>query len=155
MLLLGSAWGQDDSSNCLGLGNIPRQLQCLNDAIEGLKQENQSLQANLEMLAARPQIHYLSGNVVLPRPEGGGQRPLPERFTEVGRIPVEFETPFASTPDLIWSPIISDIYGSRASTHFNVHVIDLTPKGFTMIIEGAFAQSFSNFTVRWLAVGSR
>jgi hypothetical protein len=84
------------------------------------------------------------------------RRPAGEKFQEVSAHHVTFERPFAAPPRILLSPRGLAIYSGAnvPGTFFQVHTRNVGKDGFDLVIQGAYARSFSSATVDWIAVGS-
>ena len=84
------------------------------------------------------------------------RRPAGDKFQEISTHHVTFKRPFAAPPRILLSGRGLAIYNDAHTrgTFFQLHTRNVSKEGFDLVIQGAYAQSFSSVTVDWIAAGS-
>jgi len=120
--------------------------------------------------ADAPSPEVASDSLTAPPPVGSGgprlemgsyvlpceRRPTGKKFQEISVHHVTFKRPFAAPPRILLSPRGLAIYSGAnvPGTFFQLYTRNVSKEGFDLVIQGAYARSFSSATVDWIAVGS-
>lgn len=79
-------------------------------------------------------------------------RRLGDSWEEAKMLYVTFQKPFVVPPQIFLAPQNAEIYTRRPGTFYQLLAKDVTVTGFTLVVRGAYADSFSNMTIDWMAV---
>jgi len=83
------------------------------------------------------------------------RRPAGNKFQEIATHRVTFKRPFAAPPRILLSGRGLALYSDADTrgTFFQLHTRNVGKEGFDLVIQGAYARSFSSVTVDWIAAG--
>lgn len=91
----------------------------------------------------------LAGTYALPHQK----RPTGDKWALVQREYIQFAQSFRTPPIIQLSMRNIELYTTRPGTFYRLSADNVTTSGFELAIYGAYATSFSNCTIDWLAVG--
>lgn len=110
------------------------------DTVASIDAKLRRMQENLGSIEA--------GSVKLPHQN----RPTTEAWQEVLRSEVFFQSEFSAPPRVFLSITGIESYSRNSGTFFQLRSENVRKNGFELVLYSAYAASFSNATVSWLAV---